>query len=171
MNKNPKVTVLMPVYNGEEYLREAIESILFQSFGNFEFLIIDDGSTDDSINIIASYTDPRIRVITNGENIGIARALNKGIELARGKYIARMDSDDISLPKRFEKQVDFLDKNPEIGIVGSWIKTFGGRKTIILAHPCNPEMVRIFFLFDSPLAHPTVMMRREFLKKNNLRCC
>jgi len=168
MNKNPKITALMPVYNGEEYLREAIESILSQSFEDFEFLIINDGSTDSSVKIIKSYSDPRIRLVSNQENVGIAGSLNKGIKFARGEYIARMDSDDISLPKRFERQAGFLDRNPNIGIAGSWMKTFGGRKRIILAHPCNPEMVRIFFLFDSPLAHPTVMMRSEFLKKNSL---
>jgi len=97
--ENPKVTVLMPVYNGEQYLREAIESILTQSFTDFEFLIINDGSTDSSVEIIESYDDPRIRLIHNEANLKLVATLNKGVDLARGEYIARMDCDDISLQR------------------------------------------------------------------------
>jgi len=114
----PKVTVLMPVYNAEKYLKEAIGSILGQSFSDFEFLIINDGSTDSSVKIIKSYDDPRIRFIANEKNLGVIPTLNKGFALAQGEFIARMDADDISLPKRLELQADFMDKHPEAGAIG-----------------------------------------------------
>ena len=108
----------MPVYNGEKYLQEAIESILNQTFKDFEFIIINDGSTDKTLEIIKSFTDPRIKLITQ-ENRGIIYSLNKGITESRGKYIARMDADDISLPERLEKEYRFLEQNPNYGIVGT----------------------------------------------------
>ena len=117
MNNLPLITVLMPVYNGEKYLQQAIESILKQTFTDFEFLIINDGSTDNSENIILSYDDSRIRYIKNEENLRLIRTLNKGIELAKGKYIARMDCDDISLPYRFEKQLKEFQNNPHLDMV------------------------------------------------------
>jgi glycosyltransferase involved in cell wall biosynthesis len=123
---SPKVTVLMSVYNGEEHLREAIDSILNQTYKNFEFLIIDDGSTDGSVNIIRSYLDPRIRLIKNKKNIGITRSLNKGLKLARGEYIARMDDDDIAFPERLEKQVRFLNEHVNVGLVGGSDITING---------------------------------------------
>ena len=119
-----KATVLMPVYNAEKYVAEAIDSILNQTFNDFEFLIINDGSTDNSLDIIKSYDDPRITIINNETNLGLSHTLNKGIELARGEYIIRMDADDISLSIRLEKQIEFMDSNQHIGICGSWIQTF-----------------------------------------------
>ncbi len=116
---HPKVTVLMSVYNGERFLREAIDSILNQTYKNLEFLIINDGSTDRSREIILSYGDPRIRLIDNEKNIGLTRSLNKGLGLARGEYIARMDADDISLPNRLETQFEYMEAHPNIGLVGS----------------------------------------------------
>src|SRR5580698_9685158 len=109
---NPKVTVLMPVYNGEKYIKEALESILQQTFIDFEFLIINDGSTDNSVSIIKSFNDNRIRLIHNEKNSGLVYSLNKGIGLSNGEYIARMDCDDVSIPERLEKQVGFLNSNP-----------------------------------------------------------
>ena len=117
--KKIEVTVLMPVYNGAEFIRESIESILNQTFTSFELLIIDDGSVDNSVDIIRSYKDPRIHFILNKENVGLANTLNKGIELARGNFIARIDQDDICLPNRLAKQLDFVKINPEIILVGS----------------------------------------------------
>ena len=120
----PKVSVLMPVYNTkEEYLREAIESILNQTFTDFEFIIINDGSTNNAEEVIKSYKDSRIKYYRQ-ENHGLIYTLNYGLSLCNGEYIARMDSDDISLPFRFEKQIEVLDKNPNIGIVGGLIKIF-----------------------------------------------
>jgi len=166
-----KITVLMPVYNGEAYIREAIESILNQTFKDFEFLVIDDGSTDKSADIIKSYKDNRIRFVRNETNLGLIKTLNKGIDMANGEYIARMDDDDISLPKRLGKQRDFMQKNPEIGIVGSWIKLIGeqGRQGgRVIKYLSNPEEIKANLLFLTSLIHPSIMMRKNLIKENNL---
>lgn len=115
----PQISVVMSVHNGEQYLKEAVQSILRQSYQDFEFIIIDDGSTDKTSEIIKSFNDFRIKVITNSENLGLTKSLNKGAKTAKGKYIARMDADDISLPHRFEVQTAFLEKNPQYALVGS----------------------------------------------------
>ena len=125
---NPKVTVLMPVYNCEKYLRESIESILNQTFKDFEFLIINDGSSDKSAEIVESYNDNRINFVQNEKNIGLAASLNRGLDIAKGEYIARMDADDISLPERLEKQVRFMETNPQIGICGQLDKNLWRHK-------------------------------------------
>jgi len=116
----PQLTVLMPVYNGGPFLRSAIESILNQDFSDFDFLIIDDGSTDGSHEIAASYADPRIRLESNGRNLGLIATLNRGLDLARGTYVARMDADDIAFPDRLSKQLTFMEAHPEIGLCGTW---------------------------------------------------
>lgn len=145
---NPKVTVLMSVYNSERYMREAIEGIFSQTFKDFDFLIINDGSTDSSREIILSYKDPRIRLIDNKKNIGLTRSLNKGLKLARGEYIARQDADDISLPERLEKQINFLDENKDVGIVGSSLIEIDGEAdklyTLILATEDKEIRERLF---------------------------
>ena len=165
---NPLVTVLMPVYNGEKYLKEAIESILNQTFRNFEFLIIDDGSTDNSVKIIQSFNDLRIRLIRNESNIGLIKTLNKGLKLSNGKYIARMDCDDVSLPKRLSAQVNFMEKHPEIGVCGSWVKIIGLEKKFINKYPQKHEEARAYLLFNTPFAHPAVIIRKEILEKYKL---
>ena len=133
-----RVSVVMSVHNGEKYLRDAIESILGQTFTDFEFIVIDDSSSDGSSEIVAAYTDQRIRFIRNEQNIGLTRSLNKGLELAGGAYIARMDSDDVSLPERLAKQVAFMDANLEVGACGTWAldideagHTIGQRETLV----------------------------------------
>jgi len=153
---NPEVTVLMSVYNGSKYLAEAIESILHQSYTDFEFLIINDGSTDLSEKIIKSYNDRRINYIKNNENIGLTRSLNKGLCLARGKYIARMDADDISMPDRFKEQVDFMEKNENVVACGTFIELFG-IKTGKIKYPIKDKEIREKFIFNPPLAHPTAV--------------
>jgi len=115
----PAVSVVMPVYNGEKYLRESIDSILNQTYTDYEFIIVNDGSNDKTEEIILSYNDNRIRYIKNEKNLQIVKSLNRGIELAKGRYIARMDADDISLPRRFEKQITFMENNLEIGVCGT----------------------------------------------------
>jgi len=165
----PIVSVIMPVYNGERYLGEAIDSILNQTFTDFELLIINDGSTDGSVDIIDSYSDPRIRLIHNDKNLELSATLNKGLDMARGKYLARMDCDDICLPRRLEKQVAFMDSNREVGICGSWIKTIGIDPNDIWKHPIEPEEIRATLLFESVLAHPSTMMRKEFMEKYKLK--
>jgi glycosyltransferase involved in cell wall biosynthesis len=168
--KYPEVTVLMPVYNGEKYLRESIESILNQTFKDFEFLIINDGSTDGSVLIVEEYKvkDPRIRLVHNKVNMNIIPTLNRGIELAHGKYIARMDCDDIALPKRLEKQVKFMEKNQNVDICGSWIRMFDKADSVV-EYPENHEEIKCALLFYNALAHPTIIMRKSFLDKNNVR--
>ena len=165
---NPLVTVLMPVYNGEKYLKNAIESILYQTFKDFEFLIIDDGSTDNSVEIMGSFNDARIRIERNKINLGLIKTLNKGLKLSKGKYIARMDCDDISLPKRLSTQINFMEKHPEIGVCGSWVKIIGLEKKFINKYPKKHEEAKAYLLFNTPLAHPSVIMRKEVIEKYKL---
>jgi len=119
MADHPKISVIMSVFNGEKYLREAIDSILSQSYTDFEFIIVNDGSTDNSPSIIKSYSDKRIRLIDNEQNIGLTKSLNRAIKQGRGEYIARQDVDDISLPQRLEEQVKYLEQHPEIVALGT----------------------------------------------------
>ncbi|MFZ5437830.1 MAG: glycosyltransferase family 2 protein [Patescibacteria group bacterium] len=167
MKKNLLLSVVMPVYNSEKYLSEAIESILDQTFENFEFIIVDDGSTDNSLKIINQYQDSRIKVIKHKINKGLIYSLNEGFKEASGKYIARMDADDISVKTRFVKQVKFLEKNKDIAILGSWIKNFGN-KNYVWETITNPNLIRARMLFESCLAHPSVIIRKKDLVTNNL---
>ena len=163
----PKVTVLMPVYNGEKYLREAIESILNQSYSDFEFIIVNDGSTDNTVEILNEYTDSRIKRINNLKNIGLVGSLNCAIETAQGKLIARMDADDISTPDRFEKQVAYLDAEPKVSVLGTYMKHIDaeGNNLGILNVPCNHNLIKWKMLFETSMFHATVMMRKKDLDK------
>jgi len=158
----------MPVYNAGQFLSESIKSILNQSFTDFEFIIIDDASSDNSVFLIKNYSDNRIVFIQNQHNIGVAQSLNKGIGVAKGRYIVRMDADDISIAGRLERQVDFMDNNPEVGISGGWVKLFGLGLSSIARVPLAPQEVSAYMLFETPLWHVTVIMRRELLIKFNL---
>lgn len=160
-NKKVKITVLMSVYNSQDYLKEAIKSILSQTYKNFEFLIINDGSTDDSLKIIKSFKDKRIRVITR-ENKGLVYSLNEGIRLARGEYIARQDSDDISLPHRLKKEIEFLENNPNIGMVGSnyTIIDTQGNKLVTTNVFIHPNDLKIAQIACNQFGHGSVMMRK-----------
>ncbi len=164
-----EVSVLLPVYNGEQYLHETLQSILSQTYTGFEFLIVDDGSTDSTQEIIKSCNDPRIRLLVNDRRLKLSGALNRGIEEAKGKYIARMDADDIALPERLQKQVDFLKAHPEIGICGTAIEVFGNTKPRNDIYPSTPEDIRSYALFDCPFCHPTVMIRKEMFIDHKLR--
>lgn len=169
---SPMISVVMPVYNAEKYVAEAIESILNQSYGNFEFIIIDDCSTDSSYEILQSYAakDPRIKLFKNEVNSKLPKTLNFGISQATGKYIARMDADDISLPARFAKQVAFMDANPEVGVCGTWFKLFD--ENIKLAksercYPSDPERFKLNMLFvECSMAHPSAMIRKSIFQNN-----
>lgn len=168
--KKPAVTILMPVYNGEKYLKEAIDSILCQTFTDFIFLIIDDGSTDNSFNIIKSYKDERIKLLINEKNLGLSKTLNIGIESSDSKYIARMDHDDISAPSRIEEQVKFMEAHPEIGMCGTWMMSFGAKsRTYLKKFPTKNVDIKAMLLFHNPIAHPTVMIKKNILEKHNLR--
>jgi glycosyltransferase involved in cell wall biosynthesis len=166
MAETPLVTVLMPVYNGQAYLPEAIDSILNQTFRDFEFLIIDDGSTDRSEEIIASYTDPRIRYERNPVNLNVAPTLNRGLDLARTKYVARMDADDISLPERLEKQVAFMENHPETGVCGTWVRRLS-RRVRNWRTPLSDEGIRWYMVTNCALV--ATMLRKSVLDENDMR--
>lgn len=158
----------MAVYNGSRYAHKAIESILKQSFSNFELVIINDCSTDETDSIIRSFSDPRIRVLTNSNNLGLPNTLNRGLEESRYEYIARMDADDISHPKRLEKQIEFLDAHPGTGICGSWIQTFGDGKEEVIRYPADSASIKSSLLFSSPIAHASIVARRDVILRNKL---
>jgi len=170
--KNPLVSVVMPVYNTEKYLAEAIESVLNQSFKNFEFIIVDDASTDAGLEIIKKYSakDKRIKILQNEKNLGIAETRNRGILEAKGKYIATHDSDDISTLDRFQKQVDYLEKHNNVGVVGSYIEIFSEdrKNTSIRKYPENDKDLREIIFFACPIAQPTSMIRRDVFEKVGL---
>lgn len=161
LNKN-LVTVLMPVYNGEKYIKEAIDSILCQTFKNFEFLIINDGSTDSSVEIIKSYRDSRIRLLINEHNLGLIGTLNIGLKEARGKYIARMDQDDISMPERLERQIAYLDTQYEVGLLGTTFAIKSGEAIVsVAAVLLYDQDLRHQLLYKNSFCHGTVMFRRS----------
>ncbi len=168
MTAGPAVSVLMAVYDGERYLRQAVESILRQTFSDFEFLAVDDGSTDGTADILRSYRDPRFRLFRNPRNLGLAACLNRGIDEARGRYIARMDADDISLPERLARQVVFLDEHPEIGACGAWYRVFGERDQEIRL-PTDADEIKCRLFFYNVLAHPAVVLRTEAFREAGLR--
>ena len=165
MISEPKVSVLMPVYNGEKYLRQSIDSILGQTFTDFEFLIINDGSTDASVALIESYNDPRIRLMHNETNLKLIRTLNEGIKLARGQYIARMDCDDISAPDRLSKQVAFMEAYPEIGVLGTNICVMDsdGKPNFKVSFPEKHHVLCWNLSFYCPVCHPSVLVRKGAL--------
>lgn len=174
----PEVTVLMPVYNAEEYLCASIDSILAQSYADFEFLILNDGSTDASLDVIRSYADSRIRVVNNARNLGLARTLNEGLRLASGELIARQDQDDISHPRRLEQQRVFLAGHPDVALLGTraWVIDQEGRYRGLCVtnqrgqyrgladYPCSGEGIRWELLFDNCFIHSSVMFRKNVIR-------
>ena len=163
-----KVSVLMPVYKtNEAYLREAIESTLKQTFTDFEFLIVDDCPSDTRESIVKSYNDPRIIYSINAQNMGITGVRNKMIDMAQGEYLAIMDHDDVSLPERFQKQVEILDAHPEIGVVGC--KTQRMSNGNFSKNPTNDEDIRLALMRVCAITHPSAMIRKSVLTDNNIR--
>lgn len=167
MKISGKATVLMPVYNGEKYLETAINSILNQTFKNFKLLIINDGSSDKSAEIIKNIQDERIIYIENEKNLGIVRTLNKGLSLIDSEYILRMDSDDIAHSERLAKQIEFMDDNSNVAVSGTGATEFfeGKQKKRKKVIPLSPNEIRSELFFNSPLLHPTVIIRNEVIKK------
>jgi glycosyltransferase involved in cell wall biosynthesis len=157
---SPSVTVLMPVYNAERFLSEAMDSILQQTFTDFEFLIVDDGSTDRSLEIINSYTDPRIRLIQNAANLGITASLNKGINLARANLIARMDADDISYAERLRKQYEYFIRHPDCVLLSTLARVITEDKQTLYIDKTNSNYFYYNLTFCSPIYHPSVMYRK-----------
>ena len=170
MSNFPVVSVIMSVYNAEKYISEAIQSILIQTYSDFEFIIIDDGSTDDSLKIIKKNAkiDERINFISR-ENKGLVASLNEGILKSKGKYIVRMDADDISLPNRILEQVTFMETNQQVGVCGTWIESFvGSKKGSKHKYSNNNKYLKARLLFSTCFAHPSVIIRKSVLIDNNL---
>jgi len=168
MIDSPKVTVVIPVYNREKYVGDAIDSILAQTFPDFELLVIDDGSTDGSVEIVRSYNDPRLRLVCNETNLGVPKTRNRGIQFARGKYLAFLDSDDWAYPERLSKQVAFLDSHPDYAAVGSWIKWMdeeGRSLRRIRRKPVLPDEIAAQRLFRQGIENSASMARTVVLRE------
>jgi len=162
--EQPKVTVVLPTFNSEKFLRQTVNSILNQTFQNFELLVVDDASKDATRDILQSYNDSRIRIV-DGPGNGLAAALNLGIREARGKYIARIDADDMALPTRFEKQVNFLDKHSDVSIVGTYQEHFGAYSWVHKPQ-ADPDIIKSVLLFFCDICHSTLMLRKEDLLRH-----
>lgn len=164
----PKISVIMPTYNREELLPRAIDSILAQTYKDFEFIIIDDGSTDNTIHLLKEYAekDKRIRVFRNAENKGIAYSRERGLNFARGKYIAVMDSDDISFPVRLEKQVAYMDEHPDVAVVIGLTKNMATGN--VWWRTKDPQEIIFGMHFDNTVGNPQTMIRRSFLTQNDI---
>jgi glycosyltransferase involved in cell wall biosynthesis len=161
----------MPVLNAVPFLNEAVDSVLAQSFGDFEFIVVDDGSSDGSLEVLHEYArrDARVRVLQNSANIGVAQTLNRGLAECRGEYVARMDADDVALPERFARQVEFMDSRPDVGVCGTWFTAFGELDGTY-RHPEDGEDIKIAHLLrDSAICHPTAFMRRALLQRTGIR--
>lgn len=164
LTNQPCVSVLMPVYNAEMFLQKSIESVLNQTFIDFELIIINDGSTDSSEHIILQFSDSRIKYIKNEFNLKLIQTLNKGMKLARGKYLVRMDSDDICELERFQIQVNFMDRNPEIVVSGTWFKLFGNSAQLV-QYPIEHDAIVTNLLYTCCICHPSTIWRLEKLDK------
>lgn len=173
MNESaPLISVIMPSFNTPvEMLSKAVDSVLGQTYRDFELIIIDDCSTDASVEYLASLQDERVKVIRNPRNLGITKSLNVGLSHARGQYIARMDSDDICLPERFEKQLAFMEAHPEVIVCGTWIQAFGDASYTTKRVIPEQEYLRCSFLFGNAygLCHPTAFFRGDMLRKHGIR--
>ncbi len=169
--EKPKVSVIMSVYNGEEFLKDSILSVLNQIYKDFEFVIIDDASTDNSLEILKNFqkNDSRIKIINNKENLGLTKSLNKAILISSGEYIARLDAGDISLPERIEKQVAFLDNNKDVGLVGSWMYIINTKGETIdeIKYPTNNKEIKEDLIKYNPLVHSSIMFRRSVAHRVN----
>jgi glycosyltransferase involved in cell wall biosynthesis len=165
-DKTPLISIILPVFNGEKYLGEAIDSILCQSCTDFELILVNDGSTDRTAEIISRYEDSRIVCLNNTENIGLVRSLNIGLKIVRGTYIARMDADDVSHGDRLRQQLDFIENNPAIGVLGTAMHQVDetGEPFQLLEPPTEHALIAWKMLFECPVFHPTVLMRRTAIE-------
>jgi glycosyltransferase involved in cell wall biosynthesis len=162
----PKVSVLMSVYNGASYLRQSVQSILDQTFLDFEFIIVNDGSTDNTQEILESVSDPRVQVLMQ-PNTGLTKALNRGLKLCRGEFIARMDADDLSMPERLERQLIFFDKHPEVGMVGTAYFEIDDNGRVLSEKACLLEdnQLRKVLIKYNPFCHTSTMIRKSVLSR------
>ncbi len=166
----PKISVLTAVFNGERYLCQAIDSILNQSFEDFELILIDDASNDDTPSIISSYQDPRIISIRNDSNIGLTRSLNKALEHAKGEFIARQDADDISMNTRLARQFDFMINHSQVGLLGTACRIIDSKGMLrgYIDQPIDDIEIRWFSLLENSFFHSSVMIRSEVLRNNSI---
>jgi glycosyltransferase involved in cell wall biosynthesis len=165
----PEISVILPVYNGQQFIRSSIESILNQTFGNFELIIINDGSTDQTAELLKIFNDPRLTIIDNVINQGLIYSLNIGLQNTRGDFIARMDADDISEPLRFQKQYEFLKQNPKVGIVGSQVRFFDcelKKEIFFKDYPQSHGEIAWGMIFNCCIAHPSIMAKKEVFENN-----
>lgn len=165
----PLISVIMSVYNGEDYIKDSIESILNQTFTDYEFIITDDFSSDNTFELLRQYNDPRIKLIKNTSNLGLTKSLNRMVDISRGEFIARMDADDVSHIHRLEKQLYFMRNNPDTGVCGSNIKEYKSdekhKRKIYFDH----EEIKAAILFENPIPHSGAMIRRSVLDEHNIR--
>ncbi len=169
---NPLITVMMPVRNGAKYIRKAIESILYQTFSEFELIILDDGSIDQTLEIVRSYTDKRIRLIQNDQSLNLSEARHKIVLLSKGTYIAYLDSDDIAAPSRLLEQLHFLRQNNDIYMVGSWVEIIderGNSKNSIWKHTTSPDIIPSILLFRNCFTQSSVLLKKECLLTTSYR--
>lgn len=164
---SPKISVVMSVYNGMPYLKKAAMSILDQTFKDFEFIIVNDASTDDTSEYLKNLNDRRVKIIKNPKNIGVAESLNKALLIARGDYIARMDADDISLPNRLKTQLAYMEDHPEISLCGCWVELIdkSGKKIGTKEYPAKSENIKSALLKYNCIIHPTFFSKREFYQE------
>lgn len=163
----PKVSVIMPAYNAEKYIKEAIDSILNQTFKDFEFIIINDGSIDSTEDIIKSYTDPRIKIINHDTNQGIYASRSDGLKMAQGEFIAILDSDDIAIKNRLEEQLNFMENHPNIAVVGSWMEVINvdHREVHTLKHDCDPVIIKWTHILKNQILNSSSFFRKKTVDK------
>ncbi len=161
------ISVIMPVFNAQNFIKDAIRSILNQTYKNFELIIINDVSTDMSDKLIKSFKDKRIRYIQNEINSGVAKSLNIGLRIARGKFVARLDADDIATKDRLQKQINFLNSHRDIGVVGSWVILINNKEKQlhIKKYPEKYDAIKKEAIRCNPLNHSTVMFRRSLIQQ------
>ncbi|WP_152559969.1 glycosyltransferase family 2 protein [Hymenobacter sp. IS2118] len=162
-----KVSVVLPVYNVASYIKDTIESILRQSFQDFELIVLDDCSTDNTVEQLHAFKDDRLKIIVNPKNLGRAGTDNAALQHVRGQYIAKMDGDDICHPERFALQVDYLDQHPEVNVVGSFMQNFGA-STYLNRYPAHPNDTQVLTLFTLPTGNPSAMMRSSLFLEEGM---
>jgi hypothetical protein len=167
----PLVSVLMSVHNDARFVGEAVQSVLAQTLPDFELIVVDDASTDATAELLAEIGDPRLNVVRNPEQSGLAASLNRGLDVAQGRYVARLDSDDVSVPDRLERQVERIEQEPRVAVVGSAVRDLDehGAAGTVHRSPVGPRAVRWLSLFSSPFFHPSVLVDRERLDELGLR--
>lgn len=169
MSAPPKVTVLMTLYNKGPWVEEAVQSVLAQTFSDLELLVVDDASTDDGLERVRAFKDPRIRILGTDVNMGRPTAANRGYDAARGEYVAVLDADDRMLPERLAKQVAFMDAHLEVGVSSGWLQAFGSSDHLY-RKPASDAGIRASMLLGLELSYPSCMIRRTVLERHAVRC-